>query len=280
MTTDSQRPLVDSAWLKGALDRPDLVVLDVRTPPSGGFIPGSIHSDYGKAGWRATVNGVPGLLPETAVLEGLIGGLGIRNGDHVVLVASGLSAADMGNATRVYWTLKTLGHDRVSVLDGGFAAWSEAGQPVATAAATRPATTFTAAPREDLRAPLPVVAAAVAGGSVPLLDSRSAEQFEGKAKSPQARVPGTLPGAVLIENGALYSAAEKRFLPADAVKALADHAGTGDATITFCNTGHLASVSWFALSELAGIDGVRLYDGSMSEWTADPSRPVKNGPAA
>ncbi|CAO3375149.1 sulfurtransferase [Azospirillum argentinense] len=280
MTTDSQRPLVDSAWLKGALDRPDLVVLDVRTPPSGGFIPGSIHSDYAKAGWRATVDGVPGLLPETAVLEGLIGGLGIGNGDHVVLVASGLSAADMGNATRLYWTFKTLGHDRVSVLDGGFAAWSDAGLPVVTAAATRPAATFTAAPREDLRAPLPVVAAAVADGSVPLLDSRSTEQFEGKAKSPQARVPGTLPGAVLIENGAFYSAAEKRFLPADAVKALADGAGTGESTITFCNTGHLASVSWFALSELAGIGGVRLYDGSMSEWTADPARPVKNGPAA
>ncbi|NUB10387.1 sulfurtransferase, partial [Azospirillum sp. Vi22] len=132
----------------------------------------------------------------------------------------------------------------------------------------------------NLRAPLPVVAAVVARGSVPLLDARSAEQFEGKAKSPQARVPGTLPGAVLIENGAFYSAAEKRFLHADAVKALADQAGTGESTITFCNTGHLASVSWFALSEVAGVDGVRLYDGSMSEWTADPSRPVKNGPAA
>ncbi|UKJ72881.1 sulfurtransferase [Azospirillum brasilense] len=280
MTTDSHRPLVDSAWLKGALDRPDLVVLDMRTPPLGGFIPGSIHSDYAKAGWRATVDGVPGLLPDAAVLEGLIGGLGIGNGDHVVLVASGLSAADMGNATRVYWTFKTLGHDRVSVLDGGFAAWTDAGNPVATTAAARPAATFTAAPREDLRAPLPVVAAAVAGGAVPLLDARSAEQFEGKAKSPQARVPGTLPGALPFDSSSFYSAAEKRFLPTDAVKALAERAGTGDATITFCNTGHLASVSWFALSEVAGIDGVRLYDGSMSEWTADPARPVKNGPSA
>ncbi|WP_247895646.1 rhodanese-like domain-containing protein [Azospirillum brasilense] len=155
MTTESQRPLVDSAWLKGALNRPDLVILDVRTPPSGGFIPGSIHSDYAKAGWRATVDGVPGLLPETAVLEGLIGGLGIGNGDHVVLVASGLSAADMGNATRVYWTFKTLGHDRVSVLDGGFAAWSDAGHPVVTAAATRPAATFTAAPARTCARPCP-----------------------------------------------------------------------------------------------------------------------------
>lgn len=281
MTSDFPRPLVDSAWLNGVLDRPDLVILDVRTPPTGGFIPGSIHSDYAKAGWRATVDGVPGLLPDTAFLEALIGGLGIGNADHVVLVASGLSASDMGNATRVYWTFKTLGHDRVSVLDGGFAAWSaDPANAVVQTAASRPAATFTAAPRRTLRSTLPDVKAAVADGGVPLLDARSAEQFDGKAKSPQARAAGTLPGAVLFDSGTVYSAADKRFLDGEAVKALAERAGAGNAPITFCNTGHLASVSWFALSELAGIDGVTLYDGSMSEWTADPARPLKNGPQA
>lgn len=279
MTTDSRRPLVDSAWLKGQLGRPDLVVLDVRTPPAGGYVPGSVHSDYAAAGWRATVDGVPGLLPETAELERLIGGLGIGNDDHVVLVAAGRTASDMGNATRVYWTFRSLGHDRVSVLDGGFAGWAaDPGNPVADSAQPRPPKTFMAAPRRDLRATLPEVEAAVAAGTVPLVDARGADQFAGQAKSPQARVPGTLPGAVHIENGAFYSGTDTRFPSADAIRALAEKAGAADAPVTFCNTGHLASVSWFALSELAGIPGVRLYDGSMSEWTADPSRPLKNGP--
>jgi thiosulfate/3-mercaptopyruvate sulfurtransferase len=44
--------------------------------------------------------------------------------------------------------------------------------------------------------------------------------------------------------------------------------------ITFCNTGHLASIAWFGLSEVEGLKNVRLYDGSMSDWTTDPSRPV------
>ncbi|WP_448202880.1 sulfurtransferase [Azospirillum sp. sgz302134] len=277
MTTDSPRPLVDSAWLRNNLGRPGLVVLDVRTPPAGGFIPGSIHSDYAMAGWRATVDGVPGLLPETAALERLIGGLGIGNDDHVVLVASGLNASDMGNATRVYWTFKTLGHERLSVLDGGFAAWSaDPANPVSESPATLPAKTFTAEPRTDLRATLPQVESAIAQGSVPLIDARSAEQFAGKGKSPQARAAGTLPGAVNIENGAFYSGADKRFPSGESVKALAEQAGADKAPITFCNTGHLASVSWFALSELAGLPGVKLYDGSMSEWTADPTRPLKN----
>lgn len=271
-------PLVDAAWLKERLGSPNLVVLDVRTPPAGGFVPEAVHSDYATAGWRATIGAAPGMLPDTAALESLIGGLGIGNGDHVVLVAAGANASDMGNATRVYWTLKTLGHDAVSVLDGGFAAWTAAGNPVEAAATTRPATYFTATPRTDLRATLPQVEAAVAAGTTPLHDARSAEQFAGQAKSPQARAAGTIPGAVHIDNGAFYFGPSTGFASADTVRALADKAGLAleKQPITFCNTGHLASVSWFALSEIAGVPGLRLYDGSMSEWSADPARPLKN----
>ncbi len=278
MTNQTAQPLVDAAWLTERLGSPNLVLLDVRTPPAGGFIPGSLHSDYATGGWRATVGAGPGMLPDTAALERLIGGLGIGNGDHVVLVAAGTVASDMGNATRVYWTFKMLGHPTVSILDGGFAAWKAAGNPLADHAAARPPASFTAAPRSDLRATLPEVEAAVAAGRTPLHDARSAEQFAGQAKSPQARAAGTLPGAVHIDNNAFYSGGAKRFASADAVRALADEAGLAleGQPITFCNTGHLASVSWFALSEIAGVPGVRLYDGSMSEWSADPARPLKN----
>ncbi len=278
MTDTSFPPLVDAAWLKNRLGNSAIVVLDVRTPPTGGFVPGSVHSDYATAGWRATVGGGAGMLPEPAVLEGLIGGLGIRNGDHVVLVAAGANASDMGNATRVYWTFKTLGHDAVSVLDGGFAGWIAAGGPVKPLPADRKPVAYTAHPRPGLRATLEEVEAAVAAGTTPLHDARSAEQFAGKAKSPQARAAGTIPGAVNLDIAALFSADEHRFAPADTVKALAAQAGLplADQPITFCNTGHLASVSWFALSEVAGVPGVRLYDGSMSEWSADPARPLQS----
>lgn len=280
MTSDAPRPLVDSPWLAAQLGRPNLVVLDVRTPPNGGFIPGAIHSDYATAGWRATVNGLPGFLPETADLERLIGGLGIGNDDQLVVVASGETAADMGNATRVYWSFRTLGHDRVSVLDGGFKGWiADPARPTAEAPATRDPKTFTARPRADLRATLAEVEAAVTAGTVPLIDARSADQFAGTAKSPQARAPGTLPGAVHLENAAFYSGADARFTSPALVKAMAAEAGVGaqGAPIAFCNTGHLASVAWFALGELAGLPGLRLYDGSMVEWTSDPARPLKNG---
>ncbi|BAI73804.1 thiosulfate sulfurtransferase (plasmid) [Azospirillum sp. B510] len=277
MTDSSTSPLVDASWLKGRLATPGIVVLDVRTPPAGGFIPEAVHSDYATAGWRTVVGGGAGMLPDVTVLEGLIGCLGIGNGDHVVLVAAGANASDMGNATRVHWTFKMLGHDAVSVLDGGFAAWTAVGGPLTAQPATRKPTIFTARPRTDLRATLEQVETAVKDGGTPLHDARSAEQFAGKAKSPQARAAGTLPGAVNLDIAPLFSAADHRFATAETVRALAGQAGLplGGQPITFCNTGHLASVSWFALSEIAGVPGVRLYDGSMSEWSADPQRPLQ-----
>lgn len=277
MTDSSISPLVDTSWLKSRLDSPGIVVLDVRTPPAGGFVPGAVHSDYATAGWRTVVGGGAGMLPEPRELAGLIGGLGIGDGDHVVLVAAGANASDMGNATRVYWTFKMLGHDAVSVLDGGFAAWTAAGGPVKPLPAERKPTSFTPRPRSDLRATLEDVEAAVKAGDTPLHDARSAEQFAGKAKSPQARAAGTIPGALNLDIAPLFSAVDHRFAPAEAVTAMAEQAGLPlrGRPITFCNTGHLASVSWFALSEIAGVPGVRLYDGSMSEWSADPDRPLQ-----
>ena len=77
---------------------PDLVVLDIRSAIDGGgaeayaqgHIPGAVHSDYDKAGWRVTRNGVPFMLPTTAELEKLIGELGIDEDSHVVVVPAGV----------------------------------------------------------------------------------------------------------------------------------------------------------------------------------------------
>lgn len=122
------KPLVDSAWLKANLKKTDLVVLSTRLRTSRavyerGHIPGAIFTHYGKDGWRArTKEGVVGMLPPVPVLEKLIGSLGIGNNSHVVLVPAGASSLDMGTATRIYWALKVLAHDKVSILDGGWKA--------------------------------------------------------------------------------------------------------------------------------------------------------------
>ena len=105
--------------------------LDIRNKIDGGskeafevgHIPQAVYSNYLTEGWRTTVDGIVGKLPPVKDLEVLIGNLGIGNDNHVVVVPGGINSSDFGSAARVYWTFKTLGHEEVSILDGGHAAW-------------------------------------------------------------------------------------------------------------------------------------------------------------
>ena len=278
--------LVDAAWLEANLDRPDLVVLDIRNRLGQdsresyleGHIPGAVHSDYLEDGWRTEVDGVAGQLPPLADLEALIGGLGIGNGDHVVIVAGGTSALDMGSATRVFFTFKVLGHDRVSLLDGGHRAYAaDPANPLESGGATRPPTAFSADFRPELLASTGDVAHARTNGTA-LIDVRPTAQFRGEAKHPLARVAGTIPSAVSLPEGRLTEnggtlVGESR---AAELLELAGIAPEGEA-IAFCNTGHWASLGWFVSHEILGNKASKLYDGSMVDWTADESRPVEPG---
>ena len=123
-------PLVDAAWAVSHIGQENIRFLDIRAGggavSDAGHIPGAVFSDYFRAGWRVTgAGGTPGMLPPVADLEILVGGLGIANASHVIIVARGLSAIEMASAARVYWTFKVLGHDAVSILDGGFLAYAQ-----------------------------------------------------------------------------------------------------------------------------------------------------------
>lgn len=269
------QPLVDAAWLAARLDDADLVVIDVRSAEAyaAGHAPGARSGPYSTFGWRTTVDGVPEQLPPVAQIERLIAGLGVGARSHVVLIPAGESSQDFGAATRVYWTFKVLGHDRVSILDGGWKAWRAAAAPVSTAAPPARTGSFRARYRPQLRAELDEVAEALRKGT-PLVDGRPPAQFSGAAKSGAVQAPGALPGAVNLPDNLLYDPARARFASRADVATLASRLGLprrGPA-IAYCNTGHFASMAWFALSEVLGNRRTALYDGSMAEWTRDPTR--------
>jgi thiosulfate/3-mercaptopyruvate sulfurtransferase len=280
--TDSVRPLVDAEWLMANAGRENVVVLDIRDNIEGTDlgsepnIEGAVVAPYESAGWRTEIDGVPEMLPRVDEVAGLIGSLGIDNHDHVVIVPWGTDSTEFGSATRVYWTFKYLGHDAVSILDGGWRQYDAAGAPrSATAAEPQPAE-FAYALRDDLLATTEDVVAALDAG-VTLVDGRPAEHYDGTSKSPVVRTAGTIPGAVNIEHGDLYSAEHARSAEPETVETLAAGVGLGtdEKNIAFCNTGHWASIAWFALSEVLGNENTAMYDGSMAAWTADPSRPVE-----
>ncbi|HET8799869.1 MAG TPA: sulfurtransferase [Marinobacter sp.] len=284
---DRTPPLVDASWLEGNLQQDNLVVLDVRSGIDNGgdrssfrqaHIPGSIYSNYTGDGWRETRDGVAGLLPPVASLERLIGGLGIGNDDTVVIVPAGTGATDFGSAARVYWTFRVLGHDAVTILNGGFAGWQAAGFEVASGTSeARPFAQFDATLQPDLIASLEEVQAA-RDSQAQLVDARPSDYFRGETKSPAAKAAGTIPGARnLPHTSFLGQQSQVWYLNADQITAKVNQAelDPSQRTIAFCNTGHWAATDWFVLSELAGFDEVALYDGSMAEWSQDSSRPMQ-----
>jgi thiosulfate/3-mercaptopyruvate sulfurtransferase len=271
-------PLVGVQWLSDHLSDPQIVVLDVRSAIDGGgaeayakaHIPGAIHSDYDKGGWRVTRNGVPFMLPTTAELEKLIGETGIDEDSRVVIVPAGVSATDFGAAARVYWTLKVAGHPAVSILDGGFAAWQAVSYPVEGGKRTPQPKIFTARIDTNLLAQLEQVER---NPHATLVDARPAGYFDGKEKAPAAKAYGHIPGALNVDSASFYDPATNRLRPKAQLEAIARSIPSGP-VVTYCNTGHWAATDWFVLSVVLGRPDVRLYDGSMVEWTADAHRPI------
>lgn len=274
-------PLVDVEWVKANAGKAGVAFVDLQpaTDYLRGHIPGAVNSSFDKDGWREErADKVPDMFPEnTAKLAGHIGKLGIDNATQVVVVPPGGSYLDMGWATRVYWTFKVLGHDNVSILDGGMKAYAaDKKNPLETGAAKPAAKTFNVSLRKDMIATAEDVKKAKAAG-VLLVDSRPEDQYAGINRNPKATQNGTLEGAKNLPTGWTTENGGGQFRGKGQLAQLYKLAGVPESgpQINFCNTGHLASIGWFVSSEIMGNKQARLYDGSMVEWTKTNAGPVE-----
>lgn len=287
-TAATAQPLVDVDWVAGNLDNENVVLIDLRNKIDkgsyetylDGHIPSSLHSDYLKDGWRVGRDDVVGLLPTEAEFEALARKLGISAGSHVVLIPAGVNSTDFGSSARAYWTFKVFGHDKVSILNGGYAAWVaaypgqiETGAPVAPAPGD-----FVARFQPQGYVSMEQVAALVESkGKTTLLDGRNEAQFYGEAKHPKATNPGRIPGAQMLFQETAYDVETNKLKSVDELQTLYAAVDAGQPVISYCNTGHWAATNWFVLSEVLGRKDVKLYDGSMVEWTANADNPLDTG---
>lgn len=273
-------PLVDVAWLAERTCTDGLVVLDVRrsrTDHETGHVPCATFTNFYEDGWRETRAGVPLRLPPPVRTAALLGRLGIRPHDHVVIVAPGTGRYDAAEAAAIFVSLRSVGHADVSILDGGLAAWTTHWEndvdtgyrpPVPGAYPPRPAPPIVA----DRAAVRDALAAAR-----PLVDLRTSDQYLGLNRNETVLRHGTLPGARnvplawLLVDGTLF------FHAAPTVRAALGYAGLpADAEpVVFCNAGLESALGWFVLHELLGRAGTRLYDGSLAEWSRDPDLPLQ-----
>jgi thiosulfate/3-mercaptopyruvate sulfurtransferase len=283
--------LIDADALAERLDDPALRLIDATVyldrPPGGGpyaprsgrpeydaeHIPGAVFADL--IGALADPDArFPFWLPSDDRAAAAFGALGIGPGTHVVAY----SQDNPMWATRLWWLLRYFGFDDTSVLDGGLPAWRAAGLQVNAEAASYAPATFTPRRRPELLATRADIEAIVAGDAPAcLVNALPPRTFRGEGPSSYSR-PGRIPGSVSAPSIELFDPETLRLRPLDEVARVLDTAGAREGTpvVAYCGGGISATIDIFALS-LLGRDDVRLYDGSLTEWTADPALPVEVG---
>lgn len=211
-------------------------------------------------------------LPSPEAFARTLGETGIGNTSKIVVYDQG-SSMFVG---RLWWMLKWLGHNDVSVLDGGFAQWQKDARAVESTPNTRAATSFIANPRETMRMSASETLAAIADPTRRILDARAAERFRGEVE-PVDPVAGHIPGAMnrpfsLNLRDGVFKSSEALREEFEAL--LAGRAP--EAIIHQCGSG-VSAISNLIAMEHAGLSGSKLYAGSWSEWCADPARPIATG---
>ncbi len=232
-------------------------------------IPGAVHAEL-DTDLSAPCTGLNGRhpLPSPEDQASVFSRWGIDGNVHVVAYDAGVDFF----AARVWWSLRYLGHEQVSVLDGGYAGWQAVSLPTSAGEESRPARRFVPRVLPDL-----VVTASRVLKSGRLLDARAPERYRGEVE-PLDRVAGHIPGARSYEWRRSFGA-DGRLLPARSLRAQLEGALAGVApgdTVVYCGSGVSASHVLLAMA-VAGLEGARLYPGSWSEWCADPTRPVATG---
>lgn len=272
-------PLLKPQDLKALVGQAGVRILDIRGEKdyAAGHIPGAVNTPY--ALYRGPQDN-PGALQSEARLTEVLRKAGIDADSRVVVVHAGSDHTDFGAAARVYWTLKAGGLTRLSIADGGTAAWKAAGGTLeATVPGVAPSQ-FSYRYDRSMIATKDEIAAAIKAGNAPvLLDARPTGFFQGEQRADASARYGTLPGARVLDNAGFFRKGEVTLRSDAELRTLVQQAGV-EATpaVSFCNTGHWAATNWFVLSEIAGNKDVKLYPESVVEWSKS-DLPMDNQPS-
>jgi thiosulfate/3-mercaptopyruvate sulfurtransferase len=263
--------LVSTDWLSSRLQDPSVVVLHVGTQANydAGHLPGARFVNLGPL--QPTQHDIPLMLASVAVLREAFEAAGVSASSHVILTGDGLA-----QATRGFFMLEYLGHTKVSLLDGGKAVWQAEGRPLSTERVTVTRSNLATSPAADRLATLDWVMQNGQRPGVALVDARAPVDYAGDV-APTANLPrpGHIPGAWNIPwTELVVSTSAPRMKDVESLLSLHASLGTDPRTtvVPYCFSGMLSSVSYFAARYL-GYD-VKLYDGSMFEWSRRADLPV------
>ncbi len=234
-----------------------------------GHVPGALfaHLDRDLSGAKTGANGRHP-LPEPKAFVSWVGKQGLQPTDQVVCYDGGSGAM----AARLWWMLRWMGHETVAVLDGGFAKWQREGRPVTVEVPQVVPIDYPGRAKTPMVAYLSLVEKKFK--KAVLLDARAPARYRGE-QEPIDPVAGRIPGAKNRFNNDNLTA-EGTFKSPELLRAEFKSILSGrnaSDVINYCGSGVAACHNALAL-EIAGLTGSRVYPGSWSEWSRDPTRPI------
>lgn len=266
-------PLIEPEQLQPYLADPAVLIVDLCDPAhyAIGHIPGAVHLDY--ADLVRVEPPAMGLLPTEAWLSDVLSRLGLTPTRRVV------AYDDEGNgrASRLLWTLATLGHGQASLLNGGFHAWEAAAGPLETRFRPPPPSAYQArfVDPPTVVADKDYILERLGQPDLALLDTRTPAEFAGLDL--RAARGGHIPGAVNLPwTDAMDPQRQLRFRPDPVLRKLMEQRGvTPDKeVIVYCQTHHRSAHTYWVLRYL-GYPRARGYSGAWSEWGNIPDLPIE-----
>lgn len=286
----TQPRLIDARNLANRLGEEDLVVIDctvvLHRPGGGGpyrveaqwdayreaHIPGAIFADLVSVFADPSAR-FPFAIPSSDAFALAASAHGIGASTTVVVY----SQASPMWATRLWWLLRYHGFDNVQILDGGLTSWLADGLPVEAGDVPMPTPRpFAVKLRPELLARQADVEAAIGDDQTCLVNALTSEAFRGDGVTSYSR-PGRIPGSFSVPAGSLVDPQTWMYQPIESLRGeLGRYVEAETAPVFYCGGGISATVDIFAMA-LLGRDDVRLYDGSLTEWSANPDLPLEMG---
>ncbi|MGZ8296784.1 MAG: 3-mercaptopyruvate sulfurtransferase [Allosphingosinicella sp.] len=277
--------LVTTEWLERELGASDLKVIDAtlflpgeprdaRAEYEAEHVPGAVFLDLEDV--SDSSNPVPHMVPPEPKFASRMASLGLRDGQRFVVYDN----SPLHSAARAWWMLKSFGAHYVAILDGGLQKWKSEGRPLESGRPQVRHGHFSPSFETGAVVDKATVASLIGDGRHEIVDARGAARFTGEEVEPRPGMgSGHIPGSRNLPQGSLFNP-DNSWKRDDELRGAFDAAGVDldKPLVATCGSGVTACVLLFG-AHLLGKEDARLYDGSWSEWGADPATPKATGPA-